>query len=150
MVIACRLGISLSSLVAHYHRVYALSLSDIGLSRGGSVAQGWLVRPRHHNRFSQSDSLTKERAAGERAHCTWAKSCSYLPTRPLVVLFGGRLGAVLDQDRSTKSGMRTRTAVFLAFRTVVPAILHFTQILPYFGSIKCLKFILKVKFIIEI
>ena len=52
-----------------------------------------------------------------------------------------RLGTVLDQDRSTKPGMRTRTAVFLALRTVVPEILHFTL----FWFYKLFKIIIKSK-----
>ena len=58
-----------------------------------------------------------------------------------------RLGTVLDQDRSTKPGMRTRTAVFLALRTVVPEILHFTLFWFYMN---CSKLLLKAKFFIEI
>ena len=52
-----------------------------------------------------------------------------------------RLGTVLDQDRSTKPGMRTRTAVFLASRTVVFAILHFTL----FWFYKMFKILIKCK-----
>ena len=35
-----------------------------------------------------------------------------------------RVGTVLEQDRSTKPGNRSRTAAFSAFRTLVLSILH--------------------------
>ena len=41
----------------------------------------------------------------------------------------GRVSTVLDRDRSNKPGLRTRTEVFLAFRTMVPKKWHFTSFL---------------------
>ena len=38
-----------------------------------------------------------------------------------------RVSTVLDRDRSNKPGMRTRTKVFLALRTMVPKKWHFTS-----------------------
>ena len=38
-----------------------------------------------------------------------------------------RVGMVLDQDRSTKPGMRNKTEVFLPSRTVVPAMSIFIE-----------------------
>ena len=58
---------------------------------------------------------------------------------PSTKLLDCRVATVQDQDRSTKPGKRTRTAVFLAFRTVVLAILPFCLYFTLFWSNKMFK-----------